>query len=333
MWKAVAALAALTTTAGAAQPTDVPRTPCAASAPGGRAGAATIYHPGLRRVVLFGGSGDAADPFPRSLWAWGGARWSCLSGDGPPGRNTADLAYDPTRDALVLHGGRDRDAEGRSRILTATWEWNGARWAQVSSSGPPSRIHFVMAYDARRRAVLLFGGISSKGEWYRDTWAWNGAAWSPTTIAPAPDGIPGRAMRLDGDIVIMIATPDKTACGDLHRPRLFTLRGDAWEPRGEPGPCFGPSSPAPIAWTHDGPLLYSGWNGREAGAPIVSTILRGGAWRPVDDPPARRRSASASYDDARRRVVLVGGETDAGVLDEVWESDGARWRRVPIPRP
>jgi hypothetical protein len=325
MVKHVAALTAILALAGG------PPSPAALE---GRSGPAVTWHAGLGQVVLFGGgTGRADNPFPRSLWGWTGERWTLLTADGPPGRSTADLAVDPRRNVLVLHGGRDRDAAGKSRILNDTWEWKDGAWTKVADNGLPSRIHFVLGYDAARRAVLLFGGIGSNGQWYRDTWAWDGKAWTTTSIAPIPEGIIGRAMVTDtGAIVLMVAEPDANGCGALHRPTLYELRGDAWASPGEPGPCFGPSSPAPIAWTPDGVLLYSGWNGPDANSPLVSTLWSRGAWRTIEGAPSRRRSGNSAYDATRRRVVHVGGETDAGPINETWESDAARWTRVS-PRP
>ena len=340
MVKHAAALAIILAALGRATPTAHPTQaePAASPVPGcagleGRSGPAVTWHPDLKQVVLLGGgTGRADNPFPRSLWGWTGERWTCLAADGPPGRSTADLAVDPRRHVLVLHGGRDRDGDGKSRILNDTWEWNGAAWTKAADNGLPSRIHFVLAYDAARQAVLLFGGISAKGQWYRDTWAWNGTRWTQTSIAPIPEGIIGRAMVTDtGAIVLMVASPDTIGCGSLHRATLYELRGDGWAAISEPGPCFGPASPAAIAWTPDGVLLYSGWNGPDANGPIVSALWRGGVWRSVDGAPGRRRSGNSAYDAVRRRVVHVGGETDAGPLGDTWESDGARWTRVSSP--
>ena len=35
-----------------------------------------------------------------------------------------------------------------------------------------------------------------------------------------------------------------------------------------------------------------------------------------------------AYDEARRRVVLFGGDGEAGMLDDTWEWNGRQWIRV-----
>ena len=87
--------------------------PCTASL-SGRTGHSLAYDARNQRVLLFGGSSDEpGDPYPRSLWAWTGERWECLSGDGPPGRRDAFLAYDAARSRLVLFGGNPREDHPR----------------------------------------------------------------------------------------------------------------------------------------------------------------------------------------------------------------------------
>ena len=50
--------------------------------------------------------------------------------------------------------------------------------------------------------------------------------------------------------------------------------------------------------------------------------------------PGPRASNLMAYDDDRDRVVLLGGYTPAGYLNETWEFDGARWlQRTPATSP
>lgn len=44
--------------------------------------------------------------------------------------------------------------------------------------------------------------------------------------------------------------------------------------------------------------------------------------------PPRRSSFGMSYDSRRSRVVLFGGGTSEGQLDDTWEWDGSAWQRM-----
>jgi hypothetical protein len=87
------------------------------------------------------------------------------------------MAYDEARGRIVLFGGSSSGEE----LATDTWEYDGTSWTRVATDGPPPRAHFGMAYDARSRHVVIFGGLAKgAGASYRaagDTWAWDGKVW------------------------------------------------------------------------------------------------------------------------------------------------------------
>jgi hypothetical protein len=80
------------------------------------------------------------------------------------------MTYDAARDRVVLFGG----SQGGG-TTDATWEWDGLRWTRMppSSTGPSARTGARMAYDASRKAAILYGGDGRD-----DTWSWDGRAWS-----------------------------------------------------------------------------------------------------------------------------------------------------------
>lgn len=275
---------------------------CATQEVEGRSGHAMAYDADAGRVVMFGGgTDDPADPWPRSLWAWDGERWRCLSADGPPGRRDGELAYDAARKRLVLYGGRVFGPDRQLRLMTDSWEWDGRRWALVDSVGPPARTHMGVAYDGPRPA-----GITN-------------------ALLGTPRG---------GGVLLVMALDDSAAeCRGLQRATLFDLRGDAWSrlTTRTPGPCFSPQGAA-VA-TPDGAMLYAGWDPGPASA--AAWLWRPGAgpgapgaWARTDSAPPRRRSARMAWDAGRRRVVLFGGDTNEGVLADTWEWDGRRWTRA-----
>ena len=85
-----------------------------------------------RGVTLIFGGVDGSG-FLGDLWSWDGTEWRKLAeapSAGPVPRATAQLAYDQTRDRVVLFGGRNRWPDGD---LNDTWEWDGATWRRIGN--------------------------------------------------------------------------------------------------------------------------------------------------------------------------------------------------------
>jgi hypothetical protein len=274
------------------------RAPCTAPSPGGREGHAMTYDSVGRRVLLFGGtSSDSADQWPRSLWAWDGTRWSCIDADGPAGRDSPEMAYDARRNRLVLYGGRTSENRQGWKVLTETWEWDGARWTMVDSVGLGPRVHTMLAYDAERGAVIAHGGIQRGHPMHRDTWRWDGTAWRATDIAIGPIGDHHNGLVPTTSGVLLSVSVQDSAGGCLAQPRLargrphtYLLRGLQWAPAGPPGPCVGGGGIFGVVWTPEGTLLYSGWSGGPQPR-AESWILRGETWQSIDSIPTPRRGA------------------------------------------
>jgi hypothetical protein len=62
-----------------------------------------------------------------STWIWQNAQWSRASTTGPSLRNGHAMAYDVTRNRVVLFGGFRSGQD-----FADTWEWDGTRWAQMT---------------------------------------------------------------------------------------------------------------------------------------------------------------------------------------------------------
>ncbi len=120
------------------------------------------YDPGRGKTVLV----------ERDTWEWDGTNWLHLKVPGPFGRfldaAAVALAYDPVRRVTVLFEGTQGE----------TWTWDGATWRRVAMAGPPPRAEAAMAFDLRRKVMVLFGGRTARDEMLGDTWEWDGAVWS-----------------------------------------------------------------------------------------------------------------------------------------------------------
>jgi hypothetical protein len=77
------------------------------------------------------------------------------------------MTYDADRQRVVLAGGRG------SPPPPDTWEWDGSNWTLQPrpAARPLPRENPVMAYDAARRRVVLFGGLYNLQR-LTDTWTY-----------------------------------------------------------------------------------------------------------------------------------------------------------------
>jgi hypothetical protein len=91
---------------------------------------AMTYDARRGQVVLFGGGRqqpngeyDRSNLWLTDLWSWDGVRWTELQPAGPASRGgNPGLAYDPSRDRVVLWGGG---------LLDGIWEWDRRGWSRA----------------------------------------------------------------------------------------------------------------------------------------------------------------------------------------------------------
>lgn len=151
------------------------------------------YDEAAQRVVVFGGLNGA---ITRSdTWSWDGSQWTELfPSQHPPGLGGAALAFDLVTDDLLLFGGLNLTLVPPASLTSATWVWDGANWSELApSQSPPGRYAHALVSDARRRRLVLFGGIVNGGTGVaQDTWEWDGSTWSELHPAVSP---PARAFH------------------------------------------------------------------------------------------------------------------------------------------
>ena len=124
------------------------------------------YDPQEDLLLMFGGCSSGFGPCPQGdLWALNLATstWSELQPQGmkPEARSNPSMAYDQTRRAIFLFGGK-----GESYAMQDTWVYMLAdnSWQPTESEISPSpRSSQGTAYDPQNRRVYLVGGLTNQG--------------------------------------------------------------------------------------------------------------------------------------------------------------------------
>jgi hypothetical protein len=281
-----------------------------------RTGYAMTWDGTRQRVVIFGGE-STEGRLTSDLLAWDGKTWNCISTEGPPPRSDAMLAWDAPRQVLVLYGGRSPRGE-----LRDTWELAGDGWQLRDENGPTPEPHGVMAYDESAGGLVLFGGLGDDSA-MRRTWRWDGHVWS--RLADGPNSQFPNAMFTVVTRSARLMTA-KSVGPDQFNPILYRWTPAGWNEIATSGdtPVFSPQAPA--AEMPNGAVLYAGF---ESNQTVSTWFLEASTWKKFSGPsPTRRKGAHMQYDPLRRVAVLHGGDNN-GILDDTWEWDGRSWRRVP----
>ena len=296
----------------------------AGSHPPASAGHDLVYDDALRRVLLvnagLGGNTEPPSTQPTQLWAWDGSAWRVLDSAGPPIRSLAGVAYDGSRDVLVLHGG----SYSVQVPYRDTWEWRAdAGWRRIDVPGPGILDHTQMSYDPSRQQAVLFGGQRDLTTFPAEVWTFDGGQWTalsrgwtrqprpPRHAVPPRAGRRGRVRRLRARSLgpgrhLAVERPlgrDRARPGATH-PRANGLRRGSLRA-----------------------VLVGG--GQPTDEPLV---LRDAGWEPLGLPgaPPPRYLPGVAYDRARGVLVLFGGgdPSSNALRDDTWELDAVGWRGV-----
>lgn len=124
-------------------------------------------------AVLFGGLVETGGPNGET-WtlAPDGTKWVWRNLPGPPGRDSAAMAFDPVLRKTVLFGGRAADDR-----LDDTWLWDGSAWAKVdAATKPPARSGAKLVFHPVLKQLVLVGGGDGTNT-LTDAWRFDGTTW------------------------------------------------------------------------------------------------------------------------------------------------------------
>jgi uncharacterized protein (TIGR03437 family) len=311
--------------AALAQPLSYTQLSTSTPPPSPRVDGAIAYDPSTRRLYLFGGRDST---FRNDLWFYSLAerRWQEVESAGPkpPARLGHTLAYDPVRRRLILFGGQ------ASGFFSDVWAFDTARqvWTQLapSQSGPSNRYGHSMIYDPPRDRIVVSHGFTNAGR-FDDTWAFDLSTNRWRDISPSGprplrrclhhavhDPVNGRMLLYGG-----CASPSGPCpLGDLwafdldtHRWRELTTAQNP-PPREHYGRAYDAVRNRFLIFGGSGQgLLNDTWTYDSASATWSPALLEG----PAPSPRSRHESA---YDSVRNTIFFFGGQTSAGLSNELW---------------
>jgi hypothetical protein len=302
--------------------------------PFGRGVHLMAYDPDRRRVVMVGGQPPGPVPIG-DIWEWDGESWTELepaSTELPPRKNHG-LAYDESRDLLVVFGGIYGGLAVDPVYLGDTWEWDGSDWTERTNleTDPAPRSGHGMAYDASRQCVVMFGGAGEVSS-YNDTWKWDGEQWFEVPIDrfDRPTARFNTRLVYDDGRGLIIMFGGQTEMGGALND-IWEFDGAAWTrltPEGEDVPAgrgfFG--------LTFDsGRGVVVLYGGTTTWPPFIEPSnmfadhweWNGASWNLVLDGeggPGLLSGLALAYDASRERVVLFGGSNNGTtLLDTTYE--------------
>lgn len=312
-------------------------------APPARGAHNLVYDSARERTVLFGGrveSEDAAHPEPtfvNDTWIYQNGDWTQLEiADAPPARHLAGMAYDASRDRIVLYGGNHFTA-GTTTLepLYDTWEFDGTNWTQIGSATGMTVVKPILTYDEARHEILMVGMESVDSlttvtfRYHADSGTWEKLT-SEKNPACVNEG--GTAYQQHNQTVLLF--------GGVCTGSTPTL-GETWEWNGTK---WNEITTNVSNRTVDEAMMYDAWRQETiafGGTPAFSTVpqsvttrYRDAKWLFASDAvrPAPRSLYAFATDPVSNTIWMLGGlnETGALYLDDFWSYHNGQWSVIPF---
>jgi hypothetical protein len=273
---------------------------------------AAAYDPDGHRMLIHGGrtrkTGASGDyRLFDQLWSFDltTETWSLLTeGDGPEARVSHSAVV--ADGMLILHGGNASENGAAYTALADTWAYDlvTGEWMELEVTGdPPRRLFHGADLSADGQTMYVYGGGDETafiGPFFSDLWSLDLADLSWTELHAGGSGSPrGRLSPIlvadsARDRLLAFGGHDDGELGNTNQLWQFSLERGRWKELRE-GDVYN----APPAGFCDFPADF--------------TITD------LDSPERRYSSAAAPTDDGR--LLIFGGKTDCGVVNDVWALD------------
>lgn len=293
------------------------------------------------------GAPVASAPSPSAVTAEAALAWTHITTNMPPlARSSAGFVYDPSRQNIVLSGGRTGCGNGATNF-TDTWTLTGTQWQlQPKGASPGEMQSFTAAYDPDTSQVIALGIYSGCGV---DTgqMSWDGKRWTAVPFSDAEATLPhpmrSRGLAYDAAIHRLIAVGPTQPPNSQLTMETWAYDGTTWKqlsPATSPPPLEGMSVAYDSASRQV--VLFGGApppaEPQSAPGTNETWVFDGSSWTQLatSSAPANRVDAAMVYDDALGKLVLFGGASimpefsgpQPQVFDDMWTFDGTSWQQL-----
>ncbi|MGH9843709.1 MAG: Kelch repeat-containing protein, partial [Blastocatellia bacterium] len=251
--------------------------------------------------------------------------WSKLATTGPtpPTRFAFDAVYDPAGHQMVIYSGQG------SGFFNDTWtlNLNTLEWRDVSPASnaarPKARYGSASIFDPVSRSLVQFAGFTSESGRFQDTQSFSLAGntwtdWTPGGSKPQVRCLLTAAFDRANRRMIIYGGQRSGALDDIWS---FDLASRTWTnltPAQRPAGRWFASS----FIDKDGRFfIFGGFTSSGNSNELWSFDFSNNQWSKVElaNPPSARNGAMSVFIEAENRLIVFGGNSNSGVMNDVWE--------------
>ncbi|MGB9873093.1 MAG: Kelch repeat-containing protein [Anaerolineae bacterium] len=202
---------------------------------------------------------------------------------------------------------------------------------RTPSRSPSSRGNYAVAYDSRRKVIVLFGG-SSGSTTFNDTWEWDGENWYEMRTQITPSGSWNAVMVYDPKRGVIVLFGGLDSSGHPHN-ETWEYDGNSWR-KVETATSPSPRRESCAAYNSETGevVLFGGNNG--AGEFYGDTwVYDGTNWtlRTSSRAPSARSLCAMAYQPGQGTILLFGGGNNSASMSDTWEWTGNEWKELTPP--
>lgn len=316
--------------------------------PVARIGAAVIYDPDLRRLMVYGGS-DQDGAYLDDLWTLaldGPPVWTLhtASGQGPGARANASAVHDTLHHRMLVTCGADGSFSPPIGVWSLPLVANPI-WATLPTTGAPPAPGARAFHDPGQNAMLVLSqstvfpySVILQQLALESPYAWSAL---PIPCCGGPNGAAALPLAFDPDLRMLVVWNNDYIPGSCYR--MFLNNANlTWDYLYE-----APTGPSQRSGTtrvfdrlrHRTILIGGQTGGYNYEAEVWSCGINPMQWTPEVTPLTRRNGHAMALDVVQRQLYLFGGTCDTTAYSSVdrasnglWRmtlGDSAAWQRMP----